>query len=181
MEKDDLFFHADLHGAPYTILMLQGKNKDDIQEVDKEQAAVIAATFSSAWKANFTSTDVYQVNADQVSFSAPSGESLARGSIMVRGQRNYFKNIQLRLFIGIVIEDFTTLVVVGSQDFVKSRTELYKELKPGSHKKSDVAKSLKKIFTKAASEEKKLIIETIDLNNLIAMIPGPSEIIFVKK
>lgn len=181
MEKDDLFFHADLHGAPYTLLLIQDKNKEDIQDKDKEQAATIAASYSSAWKANFTSTDVYQVSADQVSFAAPSGESLARGSIMVRGQRNYIKNVQLKLFIGIVIEESSSLVIVGDREFIQKQTDIFKELKPGTHKKSDVAKSLKKIFIKAASEEKKAIIETIDLNDLIAMIPGPSEIIFNKK
>ncbi|MCX6770206.1 MAG: NFACT RNA binding domain-containing protein, partial [Candidatus Micrarchaeota archaeon] len=55
MAEDDLFFHADIQGAPATILV--GGKEASGQE--KNEAAQFAASHSSAWKVGAAAVDVY--------------------------------------------------------------------------------------------------------------------------
>ncbi|MFW9995519.1 MAG: ribosome rescue protein RqcH [Candidatus Odinarchaeota archaeon] len=99
MTPDSFFFHADVQGAPYVLLMPDPdeKNAESPLEEDIAEAALMAATYSKAWKAGLGSADVYYVNPDQVSYTAPSGEYIPKGGIIIRGKRNYIKNIGLKL------------------------------------------------------------------------------------
>lgn len=97
LEERDLFFHADIHGAPATILKSGGKEPGSR---DIEEAAQFAASYSSAWEAGLYSIDVYWVRGSQVSKKAPSGEYLGKGAFMIYGKRNYLKGVKLSLAIG---------------------------------------------------------------------------------
>ena len=95
-EEPDLFFHADVQGAAATIL----KGGTEASEEEKKEAAQWAACFSSAWKAGFTSVDVYAVRREQVSKTPKPGEYLPHGSFIISGKREWFKNTELALAIG---------------------------------------------------------------------------------
>jgi len=92
LQKGDLYFHADIHGASSVIC----KNPDSKELPPKtlQQAGNFAICYSSAWK-NKVVTSAYWVNDHQVSKTARSGEYLTQGSFMIRGTKNELKHTQL--------------------------------------------------------------------------------------
>lgn len=92
----DLYFHADFHGAPSCVLKTEGKQpaEDAIR-----QAAHFAVCFSRAF-AQFGSADAYWVRPEQVSKTAPTGEYVAKGAFIVRGQRNYVPQLPMQVAVG---------------------------------------------------------------------------------
>ncbi|MFX1251505.1 MAG: ribosome rescue protein RqcH [Promethearchaeota archaeon] len=187
MREEDIFFHADLSGAPYVILKLrdeEGTNSvSDLtpQEQDIYAAAHLAGVYSRAWSAGRSSVDVYYVNSDQVSFSAPSGEFLPRGGIMVRGKRNYVKNIPLQLAIGLVIEEDHAYVIGGLLETISKRTSYVVQVSPGDLGKGKAAQHIKKILANMLSDpEDKIKLKAIDLNEFVAFLPGDCKVTPIK-
>ncbi|MFC2174698.1 NFACT RNA binding domain-containing protein [archaeon] len=129
MKKDDLFFHADIQGAAVTILIDGQKAKKQ----DREDAAKLAAVFSKAWGAGVGSINVYSVKPDQVKTAAKAGESLAKGSFVMEGKREWFKSVPLEIFA--VFDGFPA--VSATQGI---------RITPGKTKKSDLAKKLRAKF-----------------------------------
>jgi len=58
MDAGDLFFHADIDGAPVAVMKTGGRNAGD---QDLMEAAQFAASYSAAWKFGYGSVDVYCV------------------------------------------------------------------------------------------------------------------------
>lgn len=98
MGEQDLFLHADIHGAPAVIIKTGGR---EVPEKDILEAAQFAACYSSAWKAGLLAIDVYWVHSSQVSKAAPSGEYLGKGAFMIYGKRNWIRGVSLELLIGV--------------------------------------------------------------------------------
>jgi len=95
MADSDLFFHADIQGAPATILA-DGK-KASGQE--KKEAAQFAASHSSAWKVGAAAVDVYAVEKQQLSKHAQGG-FVGAGGFAISGEREWFRATPLGLAIG---------------------------------------------------------------------------------
>jgi len=95
MADADLFFHADIQGAPATILV-GGKMAD---EQEKKEAAQFAASHSSAWKVGAAAVDVYAVEKGQLSKSAQGG-FVGQGGFAITGEREWFRATALGLAIG---------------------------------------------------------------------------------
>jgi len=95
LEPSDLFMHADIHGAPATII----KNGQDAPESSLLEAAQFSASYSSAWKGGLSSVDVYAVKPEQVSKHS-HGESVPKGGFMIKGEKKYFRSVKLGLKIG---------------------------------------------------------------------------------
>ncbi len=100
MTDSDLFFHADIQGAAFTLL----KNGVDASSQDKLEAAQWAACNSSAWKRGFTTVDVYSAKKDQLS-KASQGEYVGKGAFVIKGQREWFRNTELKVVVGIRAAD----------------------------------------------------------------------------
>ncbi len=185
MRSEDIFFHADLSGAPYVILKLRDEEgeTDSVstltpQEQDIYAAAHLAGVYSRAWSAGRSSVDVYYVNSDQVSFSAPSGEFLPRGGIMVRGKRTYVKNIPLQLAIGLVVEEDHAYVIGGLLETISKRTPYIVQVTPGDLGKGKAAQHIKKILANMLSNpEDKIKLKAIDLNEFVGFLPGECKVI----
>lgn len=101
MKANDLFFHSDRPGAPVVII------RNDREMLSNEipmqtllEAASFGIGYSSAWKLAVNAADIYSVSPEQVSKTPPSGEFLPKGSFIIRGERQYFKNVKLELSIG---------------------------------------------------------------------------------
>ncbi|KAI7865815.1 fibronectin-binding protein A N-terminus-domain-containing protein [Spinellus fusiger] len=95
LSKDDVYVHADLHGAASVIV----KNKPQtpsqpILPSTLYQAGTMSVCQSKAWDAKIV-TSAYWVYSDQVSKSAPTGEYLSTGSFMIRGKKNFLPPVQL--------------------------------------------------------------------------------------
>lgn len=95
MADGDLFFHADIQGAPATILA--GGKAADGQE--KKEAAQFAASHSSAWKTGVAGVDVYAVEKSQLSKHAQGG-FVGAGGFAIEGEREWFRSTPLGLAIG---------------------------------------------------------------------------------
>lgn len=90
---DDVYVHADLHGAASVII----KNSNPGHEIPPNtlhQAGIMSVCQSKAWEAKIV-TSAYWVLPDQVSKSAPTGEYLTTGSFMIRGKKNFLPPVQL--------------------------------------------------------------------------------------
>ncbi|MFX0125921.1 MAG: ribosome rescue protein RqcH, partial [Candidatus Hodarchaeota archaeon] len=174
MSERDLFFHADLSGAPYTILKIESNDKKVTNE-EIATAAHLAAVFSSAWKSGYSSADVYYVTASQVSFTPPSGEYIPKGGIMVRGSRKYLRGVELTLSIGVKIEEYNATVIYGREDDIRANSPFLVIIKPGSISKGIVAKQIKQIFVKRANTaQDRAKLQGIDINEFVQAIPHSS-------
>ncbi|KAL0075765.1 fibronectin-binding protein A N-terminus-domain-containing protein [Phycomyces blakesleeanus] len=95
LSKDDVYVHADLHGAASVIV--KNKPQEAGQPIPPStlyQAGTMSVCQSKAWDAKIV-TSAYWVYADQVSKSAPTGEYLSTGSFMIRGKKNFLPPVQL--------------------------------------------------------------------------------------
>ncbi|NYZ75144.1 DUF814 domain-containing protein [Candidatus Micrarchaeota archaeon] len=138
LEDGDLFFHADVHGAPATIL----KKGQDAPEEDLRECAEFAAAYSSAWKAGHGAADVYCVKPDQVS-KYSHGEYVAKGGFMIRGERKWFRGVALKLRIA----------AEEGRPVVKPSSAAGVQVLPGSGKKAVVAEAVKKRLGLTSSDE----------------------------
>ncbi len=98
LRKGDIYVHAELHGASSTII----KNNDPSKPIPLmtlSEAGQACVARSAAWDAKVV-TSAYWVYPDQVSKTAPSGEYLTTGSMMIRGRKNFLPSQPLVMGIG---------------------------------------------------------------------------------
>ena len=165
MDKNDLYFHADIQGAPHCVVKAEGKI---VPEKTKKEAAQFAAAFSKAWPAGISTVDVYSVKPEQVSKKAPSGESMGTGAFMIYGKRDWYRKTPVRIALGI---DSENRVISGPESAVKANSKHVILVVQGKKKKGEIAKTAK------ATLEKKLGATGIHIDEFISMIPaGGAEI-----
>ena len=174
LDDNDLFFHADVHGAPYVVVKdgQSGLSEDCINEI-----AAFALNYSSLWKDGKLVGDVYHVLPDQVSLTAPSGQFLAKGSVMIYGEKNYSKNIEIDHAIGIVLNENYAQVIGGPVKTIGSLTEIYVQIKPGDIQKGKIVREVKEKLLKQCQEKEQYKIDALTVNDILPFIPGDSEVI----
>ncbi len=175
LEPNDIFLHAEIHGAPATVLKTRGK--EPLHE-DILDAAVIAGCYSRAWKEGFGSIDVFWVKGSQVSKKPPSGEYLSKGAFMVYGRKEYTR-VVLRLAIGVeeVCDEIYGVyqrVIIGPEDLVSSRSIVYAVLIPGDKTVRTLAEEIYDLFRRKI-EDKHVLSITVD--ELEYRIPGSSRLL----
>jgi len=157
LDRGDLFFHAQAHGGPVTVLKATGPSEsydDDLEIPDrsKREAARFAVSYSSVWKASRYTGDAYMVDHDQVSKTPESGEYLEKGGFAVRGDRTYFENVAVGVTVGITCEP-ETRVVGGPSGTVEERAETSIAVEPGKYAQNDIAKRLYREFKTRFADE----------------------------
>jgi predicted ribosome quality control (RQC) complex YloA/Tae2 family protein len=164
MQGGDQYFHADFDGAPSVVV----KKGQDANEEVREEAAQAAVTFSKTWKAGIGADDVYTVEPNQVTQNPESGEYLEKGAFVIRGDREYMRNVSIEAWIGpYEIEDGKFVPMAGPEKAVKENCPEALELKPGHKKKSDLAKDI----------QSRLQEYELDLDYIVrALPPGESDI-----
>ena len=144
LENNDIYMHSDIHGAPSVVIKSNGK---DIPESTINEAACVAASFSSAWLKGFGSQDVYWVHPGQVSKTPQSGEFVAKGAFIIRGSRNYVRGVPLLIAVGIVDYEGER-IMAGPPQALEKYTNNYVIIKPGYTKKEEISREiLKRINT----------------------------------
>ena len=159
LEPNDIYLHADIHGATSTAIKLNGHKLND--NLLKESGE-FAASFSSAWSKGFTSQDVFWVHPDQVSKTPEAGEFLAKGSFVIRGHRNYIRGARLKLAVGIVDYEGKR-IMAGPIEALEKHSQNFVVLKPGFTKKEAIAK---KILHKINEDD------LITLDDIIRVLPS---------
>ena len=173
LEKDDIVLHADIHGAPLTIVKAQGRK---ITPLAIREAAEIAAAYSSAWKLKLGSVDVYWVYPEQVSKTPPAGQYLAKGAFMIYGQKNYLRKTEVKISIGVIL-DGEPKVYAGSVLGARAHCKYFLTIFPGDIPKSELAKEIKLKLAQKALPEDKALIEAIPEEEFLKIIPGEGNIV----
>lgn len=159
LDNNDIYLHADIHGASSTAIKLEGKS---LNNTILKESGEFAASFSSAWSKGFTTQDVFWVHPDQVSKTPEAGEFLAKGSFVIRGNRNFIRSARVKIAIGIVNYEGKR-IMAGPVDALEAHCENYVVLKPGYTKKEAIAK---KILHKINEED------LITLDDIIRVLPS---------
>ncbi len=175
MNEDDLFLHAEIQGAPYVIIKTEGK---EVPENTLREAAQFAISYSRAWKSGLGAGDVYYVRAPQVSETAPSGEYIPKGGIMVRGERTYLKNNPVKIAVGVKIEKDFAIPIGGTPSAISHQTENYVLLVPGEISSGKLTHKIKEFLLKRAKEEDRNKIKRLSADEIIRVLPpGNSKIL----
>jgi predicted ribosome quality control (RQC) complex YloA/Tae2 family protein len=129
-EDKDVVFHADIVGAPFVVVKTEGKKPS---EQCLREAGEFAAAFSRGWREGFGSVDVYWVKPEQLSKGGPSGESVAHGAFVVRGERNWMRGTPLRIAVGVAISDRESRARIsgGPVEAVRAKLNAYVVIVPG--------------------------------------------------
>jgi len=168
MDEKDVFVHSDVPGGSVVIIKSNGL---EVPEETKREAVSFAVIYSKAWKAGLSAADGYWVMANQVSKKPPSGEFLKKGSFMIYGERNYIRNVPLILFLGVKIVNKEFKIIVGNENFVKNNSIAFVKLVPGDLKGEILAKKIKELLIKRASNEYREIINAIPNNEILSKLP----------
>lgn len=170
MEKNDIVFHADVHGAPFFIV----KNPDgkEIPEETLNETAQAAASYSKAWASGLGSCDVYYVKPEQVSKTAPSGEYIAKGAFMIYGKKEWLRNVKLGIAVGFKVIDDNVEILAGPEDAIISNSDYYVKIGIGDEKSGEISKKIKELILKNAKREDVEKIKKIDIQEIQRVIPG---------
>ncbi|MBU0635748.1 DUF814 domain-containing protein [Candidatus Micrarchaeota archaeon] len=171
LEKGDLYFHADLSGAPHCVLKTKNNKAP---EQSKQEALAFSVVFSRAWQSSSSIANAYWVLPSQVSKKAPSGESMGKGAFMIYGKRNYGKKIPLECGIGIEKKEDAWRIVSGPLSAIQKNALHVLKLGPGEMEKGPLSKKLFKHFEFKVKEK----LSPTVLDEIIGALPtGGSKII----
>ncbi|OLS29264.1 MAG: hypothetical protein HeimC2_01110 [Candidatus Heimdallarchaeota archaeon LC_2] len=174
VEPDDIFIHADVQGAPSTVIKSNNKN---IPNNSIEYAAKLAVTYSSAWKAKRIIADAFYVYPDQISLTPPSGEFLPKGSVMIYGQKNFVKDVSLEIYIGLIIErSWARLIASFSLIKVKNLVKWVRVV-PGDLQRGSASKQIFSRFLKDLDPMDVQKVKALDLSEVTSLLPGNCKII----
>ena len=183
----DRYLHADMHGAPSCSLRSNQGFVTDVQPpphipedmpafrlVDKldselddevtELAATLALAWSRAWNGGGAHGTVFWVKPGQVSKSAETGEYVGKGAFVIRGQRTWYKDIDLKLGLGLVAINGIPLLMASTADFISSICSRYAIITPGIEKKEQIAN---KIYKSTG----------LSVDDILPVIPGNCQIV----
>ena len=164
---DDPVFHAEVAGAPFVVVKIEGKTAS---EQALREAGVFAASFSRAWREGAGSADVYWVKPSQLTKSGPSGEYVPHGAFAVNGKRNWMRNVPLKLAIGLV-EGEKTRFVGGAVDAVQAKTKNYVTLVPGDETGKEFLKKILKALTLKLPKEQREKISKTSIEQVRKFVP----------
>ena len=173
LSSNDLYVHADLHGAPSCSLKLNdgfapnqnpseaipegvaslqivqnlAEGVEDARELPESmhsEAAQVAVCWSRAWGSGGAAATAFHARPSQVSKTTETGESLARGSFVVRGRRNWHRDLPLELAIGMAVVNGVPMPVSGTPATISENFERWCKVIPGREKKESLANRISK-------------------------------------
>jgi len=168
LEPHDIVLHAEILGAPFVIIKTEGRT---VPEQTIKEAAQLAAAYSRAWKENLSTLNVYWVHPEQVSKTPPSGQFLKKGSFMIRGTKNFVRDVPLEAAIGIKTAANELRIIGGPVSAIAAQTNNYVEIVPGEHKSGQLAKKIRTRLAKKAPEDIKKTVAEIPLEEIQQFIP----------
>ncbi len=184
MSNNDLFLHAEVHGG--SVVLIKNLAKRIIPSETLREAAIYAASYSKAWKMGLHTVDVFYTAPSNVSLTPPSGQYLPTGSFIIK-RKEFIRNVPLGLSIGIILypSGNTVLyqVISAPTNIIKRFTKYYATIIPGTIKKSDTAKMILKKIKSIEENNPYLtrVINSIKLEKIIDLIPGPSSLLEEEK
>lgn len=183
----DMYLHADIHGAPScslratqgfvidehrpahipadipTFKLVDKLSDEEITEEKLTEAATLALCWSRAWASGGGHGTVFAVKPAQVSKTAQTGEFVGKGAFIVRGQRQWFRDLDVKIGIGIIAINSVPLLMSGMPDLVRKTCSRYAILSPGITKKDRLAN---RIYKNTG----------ISTDEILAVLPGACDI-----
>jgi len=169
-ETGDVVFHADIAGAPFVVVKTEGKKPSD---QCLREAGEFAAAFSRGWREGFASVDVYWVKPEQLSKGGPSGEFVPRGGFVVSGKRNWMRGVQLRVAIGVVVNEEEGWIRIGGGpvDAVKVKADAYVIIVPGDLTGKELFRRVLKVLAEKMPREHREIVLEISIEDIREYLP----------
>ena len=187
LSGSDMYLHADIHGAPSCSLratqgfvidenppanipkdipaykLVDKLGDERINEDKLIEAATLALCWSRAWSSGGGHGTVFAVKPAQVSKTAQTGEYVGKGAFIVRGQRQWFRDLDVKIGIGIVAINGVPLLMSGTPELILSICSRYAILSSGITKKDRLAN---RIYKNTG----------ISTDEILAVLPGPCDI-----
>ncbi len=167
MESEDIFVHANLHGAPAVIVKAGGR---EITASTLEEAFDFAASYSKAWKHGISFVDVYWVKPEQVSKTPKHGEYLPKGAFVIRGKRNYGRG-RVEIAIGFVLKEHAR-VIAGPVPAIASKTKYFLVLVPGRKKGREIVREIKERIVKMVKASEREKVKSIEVDEIQRFLPS---------
>ncbi|MDR3101706.1 MAG: NFACT family protein [Methanocalculaceae archaeon] len=163
MEGGDMFLHADVFGASVVILKGKTERMDEVVQ--------FAASYSRMWASGAVVGDVIAAAPSQVSKTAESGEYVAHGSFVIRGERTYFRNVPMKIAIGVQMEP-SLAVLGGTPSAIEPRCKVSVRLHPGTFEGNDVAKKVLRRFKESLSvQDQKMLRVILNTEAIAGFVP----------
>jgi len=169
MEPHDIVLHADIPGAPFVLIKTGGEKPPERTILE---AAQLAASYSRAWRAGLRSVNVYWVFPEQVSKHPPSGQYLRKGAFVIRGSKNYVRNVPLRVAVGVEELDGELRVIGGPVEPISRRAVGYVELVPGDQPSGRLARQIRRLLSDRVPEGLKERVLALPLEDIQHFIPA---------
>ena len=144
LKNNDRYAHADIHGAPSVVV----KSTQGVppSENAMKQASSFSLAYSKAWGARVASGHSFWVDNDKVSKTPNTGEFLAKGAFVIRGRRNWNKNLEVNLSIGIIEYEGIEKLMGGPLESFQDKSKKYLTFKPGFIDRKIVSRKIAKVF-----------------------------------
>lgn len=169
MEKRDIVFHTQTPGAPLTVVKTGGV---EVPESTLNEAAQFAVSYSSLWKSGHSSGDCYWIKSEQVTKTPESGEYVRKGAFVIRGERNYFRDVPLGIAVGLELKG-ETRTIGGPASAVRKHGDYVLEITPGAFNQNDISKKIYRIYADELGDPR--FVKQIASPDQIAMMVPPGE------
>jgi len=155
LKDNDRYAHADIHGAPSVVVKsIQGLPPSD---TSMKEASSFSLAYSKAWGARVATGHSFWVEKESVSKTPNTGEFLAKGAFVIRGKRNWCKNLEIILVIGLIEYEGNEKLMGGPLESFVGKSKRYIVFKPGFTERKIVSKKLAKAFSEDLSTVEKLL------------------------
>ncbi len=165
-DPDEPIFHADIQGAAF--VLIKKDKKREISDEARKEAAEFAAANSKAWSRGLGKIDIYSVPRSQA--TKPGG--LPKGSFVITGERTWYRDLELKLSVGVKMEKDEAHVTSGPVMAVRKNSTYFVTIKPGFRESGELAKLIKNKILIKASPEDRALIEGVPLEEFEKVIPG---------
>ncbi len=176
-DPNDIVFHADIQGAAFVVIKAQGL---EVPETTKREAAEFSAANSKAWSRGLGTVDIFSVPRDRVSKSPPSGQYLPKGSFMIHGEREWYRNLELKVSLGVKLdrEAGKARVLAGPVMPIRKASNYFVTLKPGFKKSMELSRTIKNKLLAKAMPEDRFLLEKLQLDEIqVAAPPGMADVV----
>ena len=154
LKNMDRYAHADIHGAPSVVVKNNGSFPSSESMLE---ASSFSLAYSKAWGARVSSGHSFWVENDKVSKTPNTGEFLAKGSFVIRGKRNWNRNLEVELAIGVIDYKGSEKLMGAPLTVLEKNSKKYVVFRPGFVDRKIVAKKLSECFDKDRSEVERLL------------------------
>lgn len=196
LDDQDLYFHTQAPGGSSVVL----KTPTDIAI---EEAGLVALCMSQCWETNVISP-VWYVKGEQVSKTPPTGQFLAKGSFLIKGNKTTLNVYKLEYGLGLLFKLFDTYECEKDEAFIHVdgvrfatdpkqhevefcipvcgpwriiKNYKYKvRIVPGKEKKGKMVNQIIRTFVDQSEEEHVGLIKNVTVEEFINVLPANSKI-----